>query len=389
MPVLLSYCATFLKPEMLHVYRQVKGILSFKHLVVTRRLENAELFPFEPVITLRKSPLRMFRRAYFRARKLPVTLDGFETRQILDLISKERVDILHAYFGTEAARMLDVIRQAPCAVVVSFHGVDLSDSLRQADFEVMLKHVDLFLARSNSLAQQLLKRGCPPDKICINSTGVPVPLTQAVQPPSHSQPLRLLQACRFIEKKGLDVSIKAVARLREQGIDARLDLAGGGPLEDSLRQLANTLGIAEQVQFLGFLDAETLLRKMANYHAFLHPSRTTASGDQEGIPNAMLEAMASGLIVFATRHSGIPEVVKHLENGVLIEHAETDELAAALQDALSKPEILPGIAACARQTIVDRYSSEANRRALEEIYLEGIARRLSKQATQLTSSSNT
>lgn len=375
MPVLLSYCATFLKPEMLHVYRQVKGIQAFEHSVITRRHENAERFPFQNVITLRKSPFRMFRRAYFRARKLPVTLDGFETRQILDLIKKQHVDVLHAYFGTEAARMLNVIRKAPCAVVVSFHGVDLSDSLRQADFEVMLRHVDLFLARSNSLAQQLRTRGCPADKIRINSTGIPIPQTTAIQPPPTSGPLRLFQACRYIEKKGLDVSIKAVAKLRALGMDARLDLAGGGPLESTLRELANSLGIAEHVRFLGFLDAETLLSKMAEYHAFLHPSRTTASGDQEGIPNAMLEAMASGLIVFATRHSGIPEVIDHPRNGILIEHSDAEELVTALRRTFASPKTLPDIASRARQTIIERYSSEANRRALELIYLDAMNRR--------------
>lgn len=358
---------------MLHVYRQVKGIQKFEHLVVTRRHENRERFPFVPVIALKKSPFRVFRRLYYRLLKQPVPLDRRETRQILDLIVKKRIDVLHAYFGTEAARMLDVIRKAPCAVVVSFHGVDLSDSLRQQDFEAMLPHVALFLARSQSLAKQLLARGCPAEKIRINSTGVPIPDELAPQPPQAGQPLRLLQACRFIEKKGLDISLRAVALLRARGIDAHLDLAGSGPLEENLRTFANELGIEQYVRFLGFLDAPTLLKKMAGYHFFLHPSRTTASGDQEGIPNALLEAMATGLLTFSTRHSGIPEVITHLENGILIDEASGEKLAEAMLALLAIPEKIQLIAQNGRDTVIERFSSEANRNALEHIYQEAIA----------------
>lgn len=373
MPVLLSYCATFLKPEMLHVYRQVTGIQAYEHIVVTRRRENPDLFPYPSLIALRKSPWRFLRRAWYRLRRQPVPLDGRETRQILDLIARRKVDVLHAYFGTEAARMPDILRQARCAKVVSFHGADLSESMRQEDFEFMLRHVDLFLARSESLAEALEQRGCPRSRIRLSRTGVPVPEQAAKQPPLPDGPVRMLQACRFIEKKGLDVSIRATAALRARGIDARLDLAGGGPLENDLRALAEELGLTAYVRFLGFLDSATLLNAMPGYHFFLHPSRTTASGDREGIPNAMLEAMACGLVVFATRHSGIPEAVTHLQNGVLIERADTALLEKEIAALLATPQRIPELAGNARDTVINRFSTAANRHALEAIYAEAIA----------------
>jgi colanic acid/amylovoran biosynthesis glycosyltransferase len=126
------------------------------------------------------------------------------------------------------------------------------------------------------------------------------------------------------------------------------------------------------VNFLGFLDSASLQEKMCDYHFFLHPSRTTASGDREGIPNSMLEAMAAGLIVFATRHSGIPEAVQHGENGILIEHATGDSLEQAIIAVLDVPTSITAMTTKARTTVIERFSSDANRLALEDIYCEAI-----------------
>lgn len=374
MPRLLTYCSTFLKPEMLHVYRQVTAIDAFEQWVVTRNRQNADRFPVDNLLKIQKSRFRAFRRACFRLLRRPVPLDAGETRQLLSWEKELQIDVCHAYLGTEAARLLDFFRRANCAKVVSFHGTDLSDSLSQRDFQQLLANSDLFLARSQSLADALCERGCPAEHIRLNRTGVPVPpVTPAIVRPTSD--IRLLQACRFIDKKGLDVSLRAVALLRRRGYPVRLDLAGGGPAEPALRQLAGELGIGEALNFLGFLANDDLLARLPNYHAFLHPSRTTASGDREGIPNSLLEAMAVGLPVVSTRHSGIPEVIVDGENGCLIPTAEPDLLANAIAALVDRPpEDFRRISHAARQTIIDSYSIAANRDSLQASYHEAMRR---------------
>jgi len=126
---------------------------------------------------------------------------------------------------------------------------------------------------------------------------------------------RLVQACRMVEKKGLDDTLNVFADLVRSFPNARLVLAGDGPLMPETEKLAEELGI-------GFLDSGQLRDLYHRAHIFIHPSRVTADHNQEGIPNAMLEAMATGLPVVATLHGGIPEAVVEGKTGWLVEERD-------------------------------------------------------------------
>jgi colanic acid/amylovoran biosynthesis glycosyltransferase len=372
-PVLLSYCATFLKPEMLHVYRQVKGIQQFDNWVVTRRRSNVELFPYSQTLTLKKSPWRGIRRAYYRLLKQPVPLGSGEVRQMLSIAAEKDAALIHVYFGTEAARALPYLQREQRPKVVSFHGADVSTSLSAAHLELLIACTDLFLARSQTLSDELLARGCPAEKIRLTRTSVPLPEWAGPLQLVAGQPVRLLQACRFIEKKGLDVAVAAVGQLVAAGHDVTLDLAGDGPEREALQAQAKQLGIADRVRFLGFLPNQELLDRLSSYTLFLHPSRDTASGDREGIPNSMLEAMAYGLPVVATSHSGIPEAVKHGIEGLLIEQNNVDALVRAVSTAVANAESYRVMSAASRARIESEFSAQRAIEELERAYADAIA----------------
>ena len=371
-PVLLSYCATFLKPEMLHVYRQVKGIQQFDNWVVTRRRSNAELFPYPQTLTLKKSPLRGIRRAYYRLVKQPVPLGGGEVRQMLSIAAQKDAALIHIYFGTEAARALPYLQLEQRPKVVSFHGADVSTSLSPAHLEALIASTDLFLARSHTLSDELLARGCPREKIRLTRTSVPLPAWSGARELVPGKPVRLLQACRFIEKKGLDVAVAALSQLVAAGHDLTLDLAGDGPQREALEAQARQLGIAERVRFLGFLPNQALLDLLPEYAIFLHPSRDTASGDREGIPNSMLEAMAYGVPVVATAHSGIPEAVTDGQEGLLIAQNDVSGLAHAITAITSDGARYQRMSAACRQRVEAQFSSEVAIQELERAYQDAI-----------------
>lgn len=364
-PTLISYCATFLKPEMLHVYRQVTGVDAFDNWVVTRRRENASRFPYSKLLVLKKSPLRLFRRAAYRLLGQPIPLGGGEVRQMLAIAHGRNAALVHIYFGTEAARALPYLRQEKRPKVVSFHGADVSSSLSERDFQALLGCVDLFLARSQTLADQLVARGCPPERIRLNRTSVPVPEVSMPDGPLRKGRVRLLQACRFIPKKGLDISLKALSILVAQGMDVTLDLAGDGPERGALETMARELNLEDRINFLGFLPNQELLARLPDYSLFVHPSRVTASGDREGIPNSMLEAMAYGLPVVATGHSGIPEAISHGVEGLLVKQDDPAELALAISELLTDGSIYRGMSTAARARIEKEFSS---RRAIAELH---------------------
>lgn len=364
-PTLISYCATFLKPEMLHVYRQVTGVDAFDNWVVTRRRENAKRFPYTKLLTLKKSPLRLFRRAAYRLLGQPIPLGGSEVRQMLAIAHEKNAALVHIYFGTEAARALPYLRQEKRPKVVSFHGADVSNSLSERDFQALLGCVDLFLARSQTLADQLVTRGCPPERIRLNRTSVPVPEISMPNGPLRKGRVRLLQACRFIPKKGLDISLKALSILVAQGMDVTLDLAGDGPERGALEAMARELNLEDRINFLGFLPNQELLARLPDYSLFVHPSRVTASGDREGIPNSMLEAMAYGLPVVATGHSGIPEAISHGVEGLLVEQDDPAGLAQAISTVLEDGTFYRRMSTAARTRIEQDFSS---RRAIAELH---------------------
>jgi glycosyltransferase involved in cell wall biosynthesis len=363
---------------MLHVYRQVTGIQRFRHHVVTRRREQAERFPFPCLTVLRRSPWRWVGRTFHRLRACVVPLPRYETNQLLRLTREHSADVVHIYFGTEAARMLDYLRREVRPVVVSFHGADVSDLLADDSLRGIHETATLLLARSESLRQALVARGCAPDRIVVTPTGIPPaeqPREPRLEPVTGDRPIRLLQACRLIDKKGLDISVAAVAELRRRGLPAVLDIAGDGSLRPALEGQAAAAGLSGAVRFLGFLPNTELLSRLPGYDVFLHPSRTTEGGDREGVPNSMLEAMAAGVPVIATRHSGIPEVITDGEHGLLIPSADTDALAAAILKLAREPALFADLSRNARRRVAQRHSLEGSVQILEAAYQEAIFRR--------------
>lgn len=373
--VVASYCTTFLKREMLHIYRQVNGLSRVKTFVMTKQRENEDLYPFPDIEVLPRPRINFLLRFWnkYVRRMEPVFYRG-EYDQLSGVLARRDADILHVYFGHTGVHLLPFIRNWPKPAVVSFHGMDImardhepgyNQSLRE-----LLRILPMVFARSESLGRRLEDLGCDPDKIRINRTGIPMdqfPATVRTSPANGAW--NLVQASRFIEKKGLPDTLAAFAKFSSRFPAARLTLAGEGPLRGATEKLAGELGIGEKVDFPGFLDGSALADLYAKSHIFLHPSVTTSGGDQEGVPNSMLEAMASGLPVAATLHGGIPEAVANGIDSILVPERDPDSLAEALF-AISEPDTLPGMSQAAAENVREKFEGRRSISKLEDFYLE-------------------
>ncbi|MBO6861160.1 MAG: glycosyltransferase, partial [Alphaproteobacteria bacterium] len=123
------------------------------------------------------------------------------------------------------------------------------------------------------------------------------------------------------------------------GHDARLTIIGDGPLRERLEQTKDALGLGDRVAFLGWRKQDYIARAMREADILLAPSVTTESGDQEGIPVTIMEAMACGMIVLSTWHSGIPELVEHGKTGLLVKERDREGITRTLIDlAEASPE---------------------------------------------------
>jgi colanic acid/amylovoran biosynthesis glycosyltransferase len=146
-----------------------------------------------------------------------------------------------------------------------------------------------------------------------------------------------------------------MAELADRGVDLRYDIIGDGPLLGSLEKLAADLGIESRVSFHGVQDRNTVTAFMARSDVLLAPSVTAADGDQEGIPVTIMEGMAAGMLVVATNHSGIPELVEQGRSGLLVAERDTTALAEALESLVRRPGIWPHMSEAARTAVMQRY----------------------------------
>lgn len=338
-PVVASYCATFLKPEMQHIYRQITGLREFDTFVICKERREEGRYPMpEGAVELAPAVRSNFLRRFWlkHVRREPAIVYRGEYGVLNRLLQRRHADLMHVYFGHTGVHLLPFIRRWPRPVVVSFHGMDVQPRHDQPGYldrlRELLQATTLVLARSVSLQQRLLDLGCPESKLRLSRTGIPLdqfPRQQRQRPADGGW--RWVQACRLIEKKGLDITLKALASLSASHPRARLVIAGEGPLLEPTRRLAHELGLGDRVEFAGFLDTARLAALYAESHAFVHPSRLTADHNQEGVPNSMLEAMATGLPVVATLHGGIPEAVRQNQAGLLVAENDVTALADAMR----------------------------------------------------------
>ena len=345
-------------------------------MVLTWKREEAGRFPFEPVVELPRPATRALRRLVVRQMlRRPVQVYRGEVRRIAKAIRDAGGRVVHIYFGHIAVQLLPLLRKPPVPVIVSFHGADAlvdmdKPAFRAATLEVF-ERARLVLVRSRSLGAGLEALGCPPEKIRIHRTGIPLaafPFRERQVPGDGAW--RFFQACRLIEKKGLPVTLRAFAVFAQHYPASQLVIAGEGPLLGPLEALVEELGLRGKVRFCGFLDQGALRSEFEAAHAFVHPSEIGADGNQEGVPNAMLEAMATGLPVLATRHGGIPEAVDDGVSGYLVGEGDDAALAVAMLRLAQDRERYTALARAASEAVAERFEQSRQVAVLEACYKE-------------------
>jgi colanic acid/amylovoran biosynthesis glycosyltransferase len=378
-PVVACYCATFLKPEMLHIYRQITSLARVSPVVIAQKREEAERYPFDRITVVGKPLLHFARRFWFKqVRAAPWQISRREVDALTGILENARARLLHIYFGHIAVHLLPLIRSWGKPSVVSFHGADVMVDLEKAAYRAatkeMLGAVRLVLVRSESLGRALVEIGCSPQKIRIQRTGIPVDEIpfQARAWPSDGE-WKFVQACRLIEKKGLRTSLGAFTEFAKRYPQSTFVIAGEGPLRSELETQARSLGLGSKVSFPGFVSQAQLRELYYRSHIFLHPSETGADGNQEGVPNSMLEAMASGLAVFATEHGGIPEAIEQGTSGILVGENDGAALAHALLEAVIHPAELAVMARNGADAVRQKFEQKTQKRKLEDYYFEAMS----------------
>jgi len=272
--------------------------------------------------------------------------------------------------GLSAVRMRDVgLLRGPIATV--FHGSDMTRYLEKRGpraYDRLFAAGDLFMPISDRWRERLLELGAPAARTCVHRMGVRTG-TFRFTPRRRGDggPVRLASVARLVEKKGIEYAIRAVARAVEAGVEVRYVVVGDGPLRSRLEALVGELGVADVVELAGSRTHEQVAALLDASHLLLAPSVVAGDGDQEGIPVALMEAMAMGLPVLTTRHSGIPELVEDGVHGRMVPERDVDALAEALLDLVECEAEWPTIGAAARVRVEQQHDADELNDALVEV----------------------
>ena len=289
-------------------------------------------------------------------------------------LNELRPAVVHAHFGEEGVVAADVTRRLRIPLVVAFYGYDATELAQHGVWRRRFRHLfrsaAAVLAEGPHMAARLHQLGAPEDRVVVHR--IPVRLEAFPFSPSAApapgEPLVVIQACRFVEKKGVDTTIAAFSRIAHEVPHAVLWLMGSGPEEARLRELAAASGASDRISFLPPQPHDEYARVLRQAHVFVHPSRTARNGDGEGgAPTSLLEAQALGLPIVASTHADIPAVVDTAA-ALLAAPADPVALAGQLLRMLSHPGEWAARAEAGRRNVEEHHDPARLALDLEALY---------------------
>lgn len=295
------------------------------------------------------------------------------------LLRQESFDAIHAHWLIPqglVAMLARWLARRPVPLVCTSHGGDLF-ALRGKlatwiKWRVMHASAQVSVV-SAAMHTQVTAMGIAPQKVAVIPMGVEMQHHFTPGPEGERQAHELLFVGRLVEKKGLSYLLQAMPSVLAQHPDTRLSIAGGGPLEGELRQLAIRLGIDGQVDFLGMVAQSALPQLYRRATLFVAPFRVAASGDQEGFPLVPLEAIGCGCPVICGEVAAFGDVIRHDVEALLVPPEDSGALAMAINALLNDPQRRQNLAANARKRCQDAFDWESIAQRYRALLLDAIS----------------
>jgi len=288
------------------------------------------------------------------------------------LAEQDGVTHLHAHFANEPAMV--------CHLAAALLGIAYSVSAHASDIwanrprRAVIEGASCVAACTDEGLQHL-RRSFPRAKAFLARHGIAPddPGEAAAAPRPDPPPLRIVSAGRFVPKKGFDTLIEACGLLRDANVAYQCEIYGEGPQAPELRGLVERLGLGEQVRIHPFAPYETLKRRLRETHLCVLACRIDPrTGDRDGIPNLLLEAMNVGAIIVASRTSAIAELIRHRENGYLVSRGDPASLAETIRTALQETNLWPTLAREAYEALREAFAPGENALRLRDLIEDSV-----------------
>jgi colanic acid/amylovoran biosynthesis glycosyltransferase len=256
-------------------------------------------------------------------------------------------------------------------VVVCFRGSDITAHLQKDVniYDQMFQQADLFLPVCDYFKKKLISLGCKESKIVVHHSAIDCSqfFFMTKQKPENGT-IHLVSTCRLVKKKGIDYAIKAVAEVVKKYPSIHYTIIGDGPEKQYLETLVQQLNLEDKVTLCGWKTQDEIVSFLKKSHIFLLPSRKGPDGNEEGIANALKEAMAMGLIPIGSWHAGTPELIEHGVSGFLVSEKSVFDLTRAIQYIIEHPEIWKSVGLAARKKIEDEFETKQSVEKLEKLF---------------------
>ena len=303
--------------------------------VVCDRTKNLDQFFVENIHCLRDTsfPLFVWEKSLRR-----LFLPQYRNH-LASIAGRIRAHIVHSHFGPIGWVDMRAARQAGSRHIVSFYGYDVgmlpaSDRRWLPRYDALFNQADLFLCEGPHMAEQLNALGCPREKIRIHHLGVDVQtISFAPRTWRKGEPLRVLIAASFREKKGIPYALEALAQLQTE-LSLEITIIGDADIERRSHEekarivdIISKRGIASMTRLMGYQPHARVMEEAYRHHIFISPSVTASDGDTEGgAPVSLIEMMATGMPVISTKHCDIPEVIQYGIQNCLVEESDVAKL---------------------------------------------------------------
>lgn len=330
-------------------------------------LERTRALAAHPLLlaqTVAQITARLADRPTDLAKSLEALLRGLEH---LDWIREFDPDVIHAHWATfpsTVAWALGRILDKPFGFTCHAHDIFVNDHLLKEKIESA--QVAVTISRYN--VGWLAEHATPAARERLHVVHCGVELNHLPFRDGDREPGRILAVGRLDPIKGFDVLVEALGLLHQQGKKVRCRIIGEGPLGASMRQTIARLGLADSVELTGAMPQAEVRKALYAASIFTLPSVVTATGDRDGIPVSLMEAMAAGTPVVSTTVSGIPELVDDGKEGLLVPERDAPALAAALGRLLDDPALGRRMAGAARAKIEREFDATIEARKVLELF---------------------
>ena len=282
-------------------------------------------------------------------------------------------DVILCEFGVLGDQFVRIKREKnlKAKIVTCFRGYDISGHVKSEGpkcYANLFSCGDLFLPASHYFVPLLTKMGCDLQKITVQLSSIDLDKFKLRTDFSDEvDKVRILTVSRLVEKKGTIYAIKAIAQLVNKYPNLEYVVVGDGNLKEKLKAEIRHLGMENRIKLLGWGNQDDVIHELNKADIFVLPSITATNGDEEGIPNALKEAMAVGLPVVSTEHAGISELVQNNESGFLVKQRDAEMLADRIEQLIVNPQLRRDMGRAGRAAVENTYDNDMLNDRLEQL----------------------